>query len=151
MQDYGRRVIVDLTLDRAVHETVDALQAEGLDVRARVDVTDYAQSRLHHDLRRYVLLQALPASLTMEALQHDLDAGPMLTATVAVYELADGETAVVAAEPFAPLQSDPAWQMAAPELARVAEQESEQVARALMRLQHAPSQAQYERPDTVYA
>ena len=151
MQDYGRRVVVDLTFDRAVHETVEAFQAEGLDILGRVDVSDYAQTRLHHDLRRYVLLQALPASLTIEALQHDLDAGPMLTATVAIYELADGETAIVAAEPFAPLLADPAWQMAAPELARVADQESEQVARALMRLQHAASRAQHEAPDAIYA
>ena len=140
MQDYGRRVVVDLPFDRAVHETVDALQAEGLDVTARVDVSDYAQSRLHHDLRRYVLLQALPARLMMTALQLDLDAGPMLTATVAIYELADGETAIVAAEPFAPLVADPAWQLAAPALAHVADEEGEQVARALMRLQHVRSQ-----------
>jgi uncharacterized protein (DUF302 family) len=140
VQDYGRRIVVDLTFDRAVHETVEAFQAEGLDIMGRVDVSDYSQSRLRHDLRRYVLLQALPAKLTLEALQQDLDAGPMLTATVAIYELADGETAIVAAEPFAPLVADPAWQMAAPELASIAEQESEQVARALMRVQHAPSQ-----------
>jgi len=87
----------------------------------------------------------------MEALQHDLDAGPMLTATVAIYELADGETAIVAAEPFAPLLADPAWQVAAPELARVAEQEGELVARALTRVQHAPSQAKYGAPDAIYA
>ena len=140
MQDYGRRIVVDLTFDRAVHETVEAFQAEGLDITGRVDVSDYAQSRLHHDLRRYVLLQALPAGLTIAALQHDLDAGPMLTASVAIYELADGETAIVAAEPFAPLLGDPAWQIAAPELAKIAEQESELVARALMRVQHVPSQ-----------
>jgi uncharacterized protein (DUF302 family) len=151
VQDYGRRVVVDLAFDRAVHETVEAFQAEGLDVTARVDVSDYAQSRLHHDLRRYVLLHALPASLTMEALQHDLDAGSMLTATVAIYELADGETAIVAAEPFAPLVGDLAWQTAAPELARVAEQEGEQVARALRRVQRAPSQAQCGTPDVIYA
>jgi uncharacterized protein (DUF302 family) len=140
VQDYGRRVVVDLTFDRAVHETVEAFQAEGLDIIGRVDVSDYAQTRLHHDLRRYVLLQALPARLVVDALQHDLDAGPMLTATVAIYELADGETAIVAAEPFASLIADPAWQLAAPALAHVAEEESEQVARALMRLQHVRSQ-----------
>ena len=151
MQDYGRRIVVDLPFDRAVHETVEAFQAEGLDIIGRVDVSDYAQTRLHHDLRRYVLLQALPARLVVDALRHDLDAGPMLTATVAIYELADGETAIVAAEPFAPLLSDPAWQMAAPELARVAEQEGEMVARALMRVQHAPSQAKYGAPEAIYA
>jgi len=34
---------------------------------------------------------------------------------------------------------DPQWQTSAPELANVATQESEQVARALMRLQHEAS------------
>ena len=38
----------------------------------------------------------------------------MLAATIAVYELADGETAVVAAEPFGPLLMDGAWRAAVP-------------------------------------
>lgn len=136
MQDYGRRLIVDLPFDLAVHETVEALQAEGLDIVGRVDASEYAQRRAHHDLRRYALLQALPAGLIIEALQHDLDAGVALTVSVAVYELADGETAIVAAEPFGAQSADPAWQSGAAALAGVAERESQQVARALSRLEH---------------
>ena len=135
MREYGRRLVIDSTFDRAVDFTIEALQREGLHIIGCVDLQDYARRRLRHDLRQYVLLQALPARLTIDALQHDLDAGTILPVTVAIYELADGETAIVAGEPFAPLLADPAWQAAAPDLAAIAERESGQLARALTRLQ----------------
>ena len=145
MDDYGRRLVVDLSFDRALVETVQALHDEGLDVVGRFDVRDYVLHRLHHDFRRYVLLQALPSRLMLEALRQDLDVGTILPATVAIYELADGETAVVASEPFAPVLSDYAWRQAVPEMAAVGDQESQQVARALRRLQHlAPRQESVE-------
>jgi hypothetical protein len=113
---------------------MEAFQREGLHIIGYVDLQDYARRKLHHDLRQYVLLQVLPARLTMDALQHDLDAGTLLPVTVAIYELADGETAVVTGEPFAPLLADLAWQVSAPNFAIVAERESQQLARALDRL-----------------
>ena len=54
---------------------------------------------------------------------------------MAIYELADGETAVITGEPFAPLLADLAWQASAPELMIIAERESKQLARALAWLQ----------------
>ena len=141
MEDYGRRLVIDLSFDRTLAKAVQALHDEGLDVVNRFDVRDYVLRKLHHDFRRYVLLQALPSRLMLDALRQDLDVGTILPATVAIYELADGETAVVASEPFGPVLSDHAWRQAAPELATVADQESEQVARALRRLQRsAPRQ-----------
>ena len=139
MRDYGRRLVIDLTFDRTVDQTIEALQHEGLHIIGCVDLQDYARRKLRHDLRQYVLLQALPARLTIDALQHDLDAGTILPVTVAIYELADGETAVIAGEPFAPLLADRAWQASAPDLATIAERESRQLARALTRLQRLAS------------
>jgi uncharacterized protein (DUF302 family) len=136
VRDYARRVVIDSTFNRAVELTIEAFEREGLHIIGCVDLQDYAQRRLHHDLRQYVLLQVLPARLTIDALQHDLDAGTIVPVTVAIYELADGETAVVAGEPFAPLLADLAWQASAPELASIAGRESEQLGRALARLQH---------------
>ena len=135
MRDYGRRLVIDSTFDRVVENTIEALQHEGLHIIGRADLQDYARRKLRHDMRQYVLLQALPARLTLDALQHDLDVGTILPVTVAIYELADGETAVVAGEPFAPLLADRAWQAAAPGLMMIAERESKQLARALARLQ----------------
>jgi uncharacterized protein (DUF302 family) len=135
VRDYGRRLVIDSTLDRAVDLTIEALRLEGLHIIGCVDMQDYAKRFARHDLRQYVLLQALPAHLTIDALKHDLDAGTLLPVTIAIYELADGETAVVAGEPFAPLLADLAWQTAAPELATIAVRESRQLARAIGRLQ----------------
>jgi uncharacterized protein (DUF302 family) len=134
VRDYGRRLVIDVTFDRAVALTIEAFEREGLHIIGCVDLQEYARRRLRHELRQYILLQALPAQLTMDALQHDLDAGTILPVSVAIYELADGETAVVAGEPFAPLLADRAWQASAPELANIAERESTQLARALARL-----------------
>lgn len=139
MRDYGRRLVIDSTFDRAVDQTIEALQREGLHIIGCVDLQDYARRKLRHDLRQYVLLQALPARLTIDALQHDLDAGTILPVTIAIYELADGETAVIAGEPFAPLLADRAWQASAPDLATIAERASRQLARALTRLQRLAS------------
>ena len=136
MRDYGRRVVIDSTFDRTVALTMEAFQHEGLHIIGCVDLQDYARRRLRHDLRQYVLLQVLPARLTLDALQHDLDLGTILPVTVAIYELADGETAVITGEPFAPLLADLAWQASAPELMIIAERECKQLARALARLQH---------------
>jgi uncharacterized protein (DUF302 family) len=134
VRDYGRRLVIDVTFDRAVALTIEAFEREGLHIIGCVDVQAYARRRLRHDLRQYMLLQALPTQLTMDALQHDLDAGTILPVAVAIYELADGETAVIAGEPFAPLLADRGWQASAPELAIIAERESKQLAAALARL-----------------
>lgn len=136
MEDYGRRVIIDSSFDRTLDETIRAFQAEGLDVITRFDVREYLRRSLEHDFRRYVLLQVSAPRLMLEALRDDLGVGAILPVTIAVHELADGETAVVASEPFGEVLGDLAWREAAPALARLADEESEQVARALARLQH---------------
>jgi uncharacterized protein (DUF302 family) len=141
MSDYGRRLVVNLSFDRAIEETIHALRDEGFDVGSRIDVRDYCKVVLGHDFRRYVLVEALPARLMLRALMEDLDVGTILPASIAVYELADGETAVVAAEPFASVLEDQAWRESAPALAALADEESAAVARALARLQRlAPRQ-----------
>jgi uncharacterized protein (DUF302 family) len=134
--DYGRRLVINLGFDRALDETIRALRDEGFDTASRIDVRDYCKLMLGHDFRRYMLIEALPARFLLRALQQNLDVGTILPATIAIYELADGETAVVAAEPFAPVVSDPSWRESEPDLAAAAGEESEALARALDRLQH---------------
>lgn len=135
MEDYGRRVVVDLPFDRALIDIIDALRQEGIHVLSRFDVRDYLKRTLHHDFRRYTLLQAATPQLTLDALHEDLAAGAILPITIAVYELADGETAIVVSEPFAPVLADRGWREAAPRLARLADDEGELLARALSRVQ----------------
>ena len=135
MESYGRRIVVDLPFERGLAETIQALTDEGIDVIGRFDVNEYLDRTLHHDFRRYVLLEVVAPQLTLDALRHDLGIGAILPTTIAVFELADGETAVIVSEPFGGLGSKPEWRQAAPSLAALADQACDQLAHALSRLQ----------------
>jgi uncharacterized protein (DUF302 family) len=137
MTEYGRRIVVDLDFEAALGVTARALRNEGLRTIARIDVRDHVRRELAHDFRRYHVVDVWSPRLAFAALVHDLDAGPILPTRLAIYELADGGTAVVAAEPLAPMMTDPDWQREAPELAMLAREESRRLARVLERLQHA--------------
>jgi uncharacterized protein (DUF302 family) len=137
VERYGRRVVVDLPFENAVDETIHALRAEGFDLAGRMDVRRFLVHALSHDFRRYVLLEVVSPEVTLEALRQDLDVGAVLPTTCAIFELADGETAVVVAEPFGGLGSEVEWRRTAPALAALADRACEQVARALNGLQQA--------------
>jgi uncharacterized protein (DUF302 family) len=90
MDDCSRRIVVDLPFERALGEEVHAICDEGLQVIARTDVRDHFRQSVHHDFRRYVLLQVWSPDMAFEALRHDLGVGTILPTTVVVYELPDG-------------------------------------------------------------
>lgn len=135
MDDYGRRLTLDVDFELAVAETSQVFREEGFDVVARLDVRDYLARTLHHECRRYVLLEALAPELTLDALRHDPGIGPILPITIAVYELADGETAVAVSPPFAPVMSDFGWRAGRPDMAAIGDRAGDQLAQALDRLQ----------------
>ena len=140
MNDYGRRIVIDLGFESAVGAATHAMRDEGLEVVARVDVREHFRRDLRHDFRQYVLLDAWPADAAFEALQTNLDIGTILRTTFAVYELADGETAIAASEPLLSVASDPGWRHDAVILTPIADRIRVRVARVLTRLQHAASQ-----------
>src|SRR5262245_23325830 len=140
MAEYGRRLVVDADFEKTLLETMRAVQIEGLDILTRFDLREHVQREAHHECRRYVLLQVASADLLLRAIQTDLESGPLLPSTMAIYELADGETVVESTEPFGPVISDPAWRYAAPDLAALADRESAQLARALARLDRVTAQ-----------
>jgi uncharacterized protein (DUF302 family) len=137
MADYGRRIVVDSAFETVACETNRAIREEGLHTIARIDLRTHFWQELGHDFRQYLLIDAWSPELAFSALQHDLDAAAMLPARFAVYELADGETAIVATEPLAPLANDFESRRDAPELAAIADREAERVARVLDRVQRA--------------
>lgn len=94
MTNNERPIIVDLDFETVVGETARALHDEHLALIARIDVRDHFRIALRHDFRRYTLLQAWSPAKALDALQHDLTLGARLPVTFAIYELADGETAV---------------------------------------------------------
>lgn len=140
MNDYGRRIVIDLGFESAVGAVTHAMRDEGLEVVGRVDVREHFRRDLRRDFRQYVLLDAWPADAAFEALHTNLDIGTILRTTFAVYELADGETAIAASEPLLSVASDPGWRQDAVALTPIADRIRERVASVLTRLQHAPSQ-----------
>ena len=93
--DEGRHIVLDLPYEAALGETTRAIQAEGLEVIARVDVRDHFRTSLRSDFRRYQFLDAWVPEEALELLRADLDRGATLPVRFAVFELSDGETAVV--------------------------------------------------------
>lgn len=136
MSDTIRRLVVDATFDRTLVETMRAMQLEGLDIITRFDLREHLQRHVHHECRRYVLLQVGSPELMLKALQTDIESGAFLPVTLAIYELADGETAVEATRPFAAV-ADQAWRQMAPDLAVLGDREAELIVRALNRIEHA--------------
>lgn len=135
MDDYGRRIILDVPFEQALAQTSHALHAEGFDVVATVDVRHYLARNAHHDCRRYLLLEALLPQVTLDALQHDSGIGPMLPTTIAIYEMPDGETAVAASPALAPVALDFGWRAGRPAIAAIADRAAERTARMFARLQ----------------
>lgn len=134
MDDYGRRITLDIPFDRAVKEALKAFQAEGFDFVSTLDVRGYLARNAHQECRRYVLFEALLPQFTLEALQHDPGIGPILPTTIAIYELADGESAVSASPALAPVAFDFGWRASSPVIRALADRASERVARAFERL-----------------
>src|SRR4026209_375796 len=98
MTDYGRRIVLDRGFAATLADVSRALREEGLQTVGRFDVRHHFLQTQRHDFRRYFMIQAWSPELALEALTANLDVGTSLLATFAIYELADGETAVVASE-----------------------------------------------------
>jgi len=141
MTEYGRRIVVDAPFDVVVAETTRAVRNEGLQVIALFDVRSHLVRALGHDFRNYLLIEAWSPDLAFAALQHDLDFGVVMPTAFGIYELADGETAVIATEPLMPLISNADFRRGQPEVTRIAERETGRVARILTRIQRAAARA----------
>ena len=98
MADEGRRVLIDLPFEAAVGATTAAIHREGWTILARVDVREQFKNEVQHEFRQYELLEAWDPEVAFEEIRRDLDAGARVPVRFAVYELADGETAVTVDE-----------------------------------------------------
>jgi uncharacterized protein (DUF302 family) len=137
VENYGRRLVIDQPFLTALDAIKQALAAEGLDIVGRIDLRDLLARSTGRETRRYIVLHAAAPEALLEAIREDLGSPTTLPAAVAIFELADGETAVIVTEPFAAFLADPGWRAEAPHLAALADRECERLARALDRLRHA--------------
>lgn len=134
--DVGRRIVVDLGFAEALGAANRAFREEGLFVLTRFDVRDHFMRDQRHLFRLYEMLEVWSPELAVDALSHHLDAGLILPTRIVLYELADGETAMVVGDPLAPMASQPRWRKDFPALAAIADQERQRLARAVGRVPH---------------
>jgi uncharacterized protein (DUF302 family) len=135
MEIYGRRVVVDMPIDAAITELTASLHDEGFTILSRVNVRQMLAQTLQADFRQYVLLEVALPHVVREALREDVGVGVILPTTIAVFELADGETAIAVADPFAGLTAEADWRRSAPHLAALADETCDRLAAALEELQ----------------
>lgn len=134
MDDWGRRLVVDAPFDRVVSTAVEEFEREGFEVSGRLDVRQALWRTLREECRRYTIITVWHPAITAQALRHSLDIGVELPINVAVYELADEETAIIVAEPLPSLGDDRSWRDDCPELVPIEVQLSDHLAQALGRL-----------------
>jgi uncharacterized protein (DUF302 family) len=134
MNVYGQRIVINSGFETVLGEVSRAIREEGLQTIARIDVRDHFWRDLGHDFLRYFLIEAWSPELALEALRQDLGIGTILPGTLAIYELADGQTAVVVREPLSSLGEDPERLRAIPDLATIADMERARMTRIIARL-----------------
>jgi uncharacterized protein (DUF302 family) len=138
MTDISRCIVLDAPFEASVTATLEAFRAEGFDLASTFDLREYLARSAHHDCRRYLLLNLLLPRVTLEALQLDPELGPLVLTTIVIYELPDGEAAVIARPSLAPAVVDVGERAASHALAELADRAAERLAHALDRLRTAP-------------
>ena len=136
MDDWGRRLVVDVGFDRVVATTLQELEREGFQLSGKLDVREALWHALQEDCRRYTIITVWHPAVAAQALRHSLDIGVELPINIAVYELADHETAITVAEPLPGLSDDRSWRYECPELLPIEFQLSDHLAQALGRMSH---------------
>lgn len=134
MEDWGRRLVVDAAFDRAVSTVLEEFEREGFQVSGRLELREALWQALREDCRRYTILTVWHPAIAAQAVRHSLDIGVELPINVAVYELADEETAITVAEPLPGLRDDRSWRDDCPELVPIELQLSDCLAQALGRI-----------------
>ncbi len=126
---YGLRVVVDLPMDEAESRTRAALAEEGFGILTEIDVKATLKQKLDVDRPAYKILGACNPPLANRALNAEEEVGLLLPCNVVVYE---GETGTVVEA------LDPGIMSSitdAPEMASVATEAREKLARAISSLE----------------
>ena len=100
---YGLRVELPVSYERAVERATAALKTEGFGVLTTIDVQQTLKQKLDRDFRKYVILGACNPPLADRALHAELEVGLLLPCNVIVYEDSPGHSVVSAMAPMAAL------------------------------------------------
>jgi uncharacterized protein (DUF302 family) len=135
MDDFRRCLTFDMPFEEGLVAVASALNRAGFEVIA-VDVCEELRQVVNHNFAHYLLLIVSSLQKRHDGVSEDPADDTIEPATVAVYELGDGGTAVVAAEPFKAGSRNHKLEDACPELLASVRIETERRARAMDTLSH---------------
>jgi uncharacterized protein (DUF302 family) len=126
-QNLGFDVELPFPFDDAVRRVKDALKQEGFGILTEIDLRAAFQEKLGREFRPYVILGACNPPLAFSAINADPSVGLLLPCNVTVEAVSEQRTIVRLTNPKALLATAPLD--ASPELASVARDASERMAR----------------------
>lgn len=97
--------IVDMSFDKAVAATTDALKNHGFGVLTQIDVKDALHKKLGVDFRPYLILGACNPKMAHQALIAEDKIGTMLPCNVVVQQRDDNRIEVSAVDPVASMSA----------------------------------------------
>ena len=112
--------IVDMSFDKAVVTTTEALKKHGFGVLTQIDVKDTLHKKLDVDFRPYLILGACNPKMAYQALTVEDKIGTMLPCNVVVQQRDDNRIEVSAVDPIASMSA-----IKNPKLSAIAGQVSE--------------------------
>ena len=138
MADFGTRIVVDLPFEQALGAVAHAVRDEGLALIATIDVREHFRRTLGRDFRQHAVIEVWSPEAAFDALQYDLTAATIVLTMLAIFELADGETAVVARHGLPSGVTARTWRRQHRALADAVDRERARISRVFARLQHHP-------------
>lgn len=96
---------VNMSFDKAIDATIDALKKEGFGVLTEIDLKETFKKKLDVDFRNYRILGACNPHFALQALTFEDKIGTMLPCNVIVQEHENGEVEISAVDPMASMQA----------------------------------------------
>ncbi|MBM1106572.1 DUF302 domain-containing protein [Aurantibacter crassamenti] len=105
MTYYNSATLGDVTFEKAILKTTEALKKEGFGVLTEIDIKGILKKKLDVEFHNYKILGACNPSFAHKALLAEDKIGTMLPCNVIVQEKEDGFIEVSAVDPMASMQA----------------------------------------------
>jgi len=105
MEYYFNKTLTNLTFDKVVDKTTQALKEEGFGILTEIDIKTTLKNKLDVDFPNYKILGACNPAFAHKALLAENKIGTMLPCNVIVRETENGSIEVAAVDPIASMTS----------------------------------------------